>query len=608
MAQSPVRNVTPDKLDLRDRPYQPSVALAPPPAFRSPTRLAILDQQGTSACTGFGLAAVVSHLLLNAKRSKEASVSPWMLYSMARRYDEFPGAQDAGSSLRGALKGWYKHGACAARLWDSIGMPRATNDPGGDWWLDAVNRPLGAYYRVDPRSVTDMHVALNEVGILYASAVCHDGWLRPGTRQGRSTIAFRKALPSDGGHAFAIVGYDAHGFLVHNSWGEKWGERGVSTLTYEDWLEHAMDCWVAQLGVVTDEHRRVAVASTPAGTRGKVKLSASELLANHQIAPYVIDMENNGRLSGSGSFRTGPDDVRALVTDYLDAACRQWKLRPGEPVDICIYAHGGLVGEGEAAKTIGKWLPELFAARKFPVFLMWESDAWSTIRNRLSDIVKREPRPTSGPMESLLKWWNERLENLLAPAGSALWSEMKQNAQAITGEADSGGRLLFANLMASEVAKKHPPRLHLIGHSAGSIAHAYLVDRLAAAEWEFASLIFMAPAIRVDTFEERVRPWLESGRVKRFRQFHLSDPAEQQDPTCKAILGYGRSLLYLVSRSFEGGGETPILGMERHFPAALARMRPVKVFTAPGRETASTTHGGFDDDGTTMRRAIAEMR
>ena len=44
-----------------------------------------------------------------------------------------------------------------------------------DWWQDAVKRPLGAYYRVDHRSVTDMQIALNEIVILYASAACHSG-------------------------------------------------------------------------------------------------------------------------------------------------------------------------------------------------------------------------------------------------------------------------------------------------------------------------------------------------------------------------------------------------------------------------------------------------
>ena len=42
-------------------------------------------------------------------------VSPYMLYAMARRYDEFPGTADVGSSLRGAFKGWYHHGVCTRR-------------------------------------------------------------------------------------------------------------------------------------------------------------------------------------------------------------------------------------------------------------------------------------------------------------------------------------------------------------------------------------------------------------------------------------------------------------------------------------------------------------
>jgi len=605
----PVRNVTPDKVDLRDRPYQPPVAIAPAPAFRAKTRLPVLNQGASSACTGFSLATVVSHLLLQSGRDAEASVSPWMLYSMARRYDEFPGADDAGSSLRGALKGWYKHGACALRLWDAIDMPRATNVPEEDWWLDAVNRPLGAYYRIDTRSITDMHVALHEAGILYASALCHGGWFEDARARERRgwEIPLRKAKPGDGGHAFAIVGYDARGFLVHNSWGEEWGDGGLATLSYADWLANAMDCWVAQLGVVTAEHRRVAASATPAAAGRDAGLSVDRVLARHQLAPYVIDMENNGQLSRSGAFRTGEDDVRALATVYLDAARRDWGVKAGEPLDICLYAHGGLVGESDAAATFARWWPALYAARRFPVFLMWESDLWSTIRGRLEDLVKAAPRPTAGPLAALGRWWDARLESLLAPAGARLWGEMKQNAQALSGEPSSGVRLLFRHLMESGVARRHPLRLHLVGHSAGSIVHAYLVDRLAGQEWEFASVTFLAPAIRCDTFAERVQPWIEKRRVRRYRQYHLTDAAEAQDPTCRPVLGYGRSLLYLVSRSFEGGREVPLLGMERHFPAQLGRERAVKVFVAPGKETSSTTHGGFDDDAATMQSVISGM-
>jgi hypothetical protein len=95
--------------------------------------------------------------------------------------------------------------------------------------------------------------------------------------------------------------------------------------------------------------------------------------------------------------------------------------------------------------------------------------------------------------------------------------------------------------------------------------------------------------------------------VKRYRQYHLTDAAELSDATMRPLLGYGRSLLYLVSRSFEGHGEAPIQGMQRHFPAALARRRNVKVVVAPSADSAVTTHGGFDDDPATIRSVIAGM-
>ena len=36
---------------------------------------------------------------------------------MARRYDEWPGEDYTGSSARGAMKGWHKHGVCAEAEW-----------------------------------------------------------------------------------------------------------------------------------------------------------------------------------------------------------------------------------------------------------------------------------------------------------------------------------------------------------------------------------------------------------------------------------------------------------------------------------------------------------
>ena len=120
----------------------------------------------------------------------------------------------------------------------------------------------------------------------------------------------------------------------------------------------------------------------------------------------------------------------------------------------------------------------------------------------------------------------------------------------------------------------------------------------------------MAPAVRVDLFEETVIPAIKNGKVKRFNQFHLSEDMELKDPTCKPILGYSRSLLYLVSQSLEHGQSTPILGMEKYFNDHIGSKKLPNVFTwaAPGKESNSTTHGGFDDDQVTMSSVIALMK
>lgn len=618
MAQSsekiPKRNVVPDRLDLRDRSYMPSIAVTPGNELSPKIELPVLNQGNTNACTGFALSNVVN-FLLRSWEPKAPQISPYMLYSMARRYDEFPGyKEDAGSSLRGAMKGWYKHGACRFDLWKKVEMPAAATRPEDDWWLDAAQRPLGAYYRVETRSITDMHMALNEVGILYASAICHGGWLKgidaKTPKAGYWTIPLTAATADDGGHAFVIVGYTRAGFIVQNSWGKDWGSGGFAILTYEDWLENAMDCWVAQSGVVTDQHIEIAGSISLRMERGRVKLASDNVLRNREISPFIIDMENNGRLSNTGQFRTQVGDVDALVNLHITEARKNWGLKDNAPTDIAIYAHGGLTSEEDAALTAASWIPALYEAKIFPIFLMWETNLWATLKNRLSDLISEQPRPTAGIGDQLKRFWNKRLERLLALPGTAIWGEMKQNGDAISSGKESGGRILYERAMLSPWFTKTPVRLHLIGHSAGAIAHSYIIDRLCKLGWTFESVNFMAPAVTIDLFNQTVVPRLQDGKVKRLNQFHLTDVSEQTDPTCRPILFYTRSLLYLVSESFEHGVTTPILGMEKYFDEHIASLglKSVKAWSAPLSASQSTTHGGFDDDTATRQNVISLIK
>ncbi len=618
-----VCRVRPDPIDLRDCLYRPTVASAPSLEL-FPARLAAVKDQGrTNACTGFALSTAIEILLDHAGREAAPCISPFMLYDMARRFDEVKGneALDLGSSVRGALKGWYRFGACAHALWPEESMPAASNEPATDWWLDAVKRPLGAYYRVDPQNLAHMQAALAETHVLYASAAWHPGWEAgrgansngeaPSAFAGLWEIPFDEQIGSaDAGHAFVIVGYNARGFLVQNSWGAQWGSGGYALLTYRDWLTHCMDCWAVQLGVPTEEHTAISAAPSLRYEQrtGAVALASAPMLVARELSPFIIDMDNNGELSSTGLFRTRDDDLRALVDNHLPQALQAWNVAGDQPIDVAIFAHGGINSESDAHDHAVYWVPKLYERQIFPVFLMWENDLWTSLKNIVDDGLRGQARLTgAGSIDPLAqlgvrKWVNTRTERLVSQPGMPIWEETRGNAMAIGQNAQSGARKFLARLRESTFFAK--VRVHLIAHSAGAIAQTYLTEAMIAEGWKVNSLIFMAPAARASDFDDRVRKQLESGAVARYLQFHLTDEQENADRECRPF--YDRSLLFLVSEAFEGGAQRPMLGMERYFSAygAKTTLRNVTAYAAPGLQSRTVSHSGFARDPATLNTIL----
>ena len=48
------------------------------------------------------------------------------------------------------------------------------------------------------------------------------------------------------GHAVNIIGYDdkAEEFIMRNSWGILWGDKGIFRMKYEDFIKYSFDWWV----------------------------------------------------------------------------------------------------------------------------------------------------------------------------------------------------------------------------------------------------------------------------------------------------------------------------------------------------------------------------
>ncbi len=165
----------------------------------------------------------------------------------------------------GALKGWFKHGVCKQALWPKLDEPVPTGAAGlvGRRRAPTARRVLPGRFALRGRHAGRAERNRRAARERAAHAGWDDGFTRKGGKKaapnGIWTIPYpRKTSPNDG-HAFALVGYDEDGFIVQNSWGNGWGTHGLAILTYEDWIKHGYDCWVAQLGVVTRRHEAQAV-------------------------------------------------------------------------------------------------------------------------------------------------------------------------------------------------------------------------------------------------------------------------------------------------------------------------------------------------------------
>lgn len=594
----------PDTIDFRDQIFVPTLvrvgAVSDLAAFRA-FGLPVLDQGSQGACTGFGLATVANFLLrVRGGDPKANEVSAWMLYAMAKRYDEWPGEDYSGSSARGAMKGWFKHGLCALDLWKERDA-----DPSREVEraADALGRPLGAYFRVNHKDLVAMHAAITEAGILYATATVHEGWQQ--VKPGDEAIEYRQG--SIGGHAFAIVGYDRQGLWIQNSWGPGWGAGGLARLSYADWLANGSDVWVAALGAPVD----LDTPGASATMRGSAPRSyQSKVFAD--LRPHIVTAKNDGVLDDKGTYGLTEAALKTLVAEQMPATMAAWPRKR-----VLLYAHGGLVSADSAIQTVSSNLGPLMDAKVYPISFIWRSDAMTTIANMLREAMGR--RRDEGLLDKAKDFMLDRVDDTLevvarSLGGKAMWDEMKENAEGATTEKLGAARLVADHLI--KLRKKGAiDEIHLVGHSAGAIFHARLAQHLANGKAVIDGVSLWAPACTMEIFDAVYRPLAENGSIRAFDLYTLDDATERDD-NCANI--YNKSLLYLVSNAFEKTARipgfrpdgTPLLGMQRFaatIPAAFWNGSARTWRLAPGPASQARHHGAFDNDTTTLLSTLARI-
>ncbi len=623
----------PDPADFRDWLFMPTLVDVPVRMELDGYRKAgvpVLHQGSEGSCTGFAL-ATVAHYLLRTRRTEPdtTNVSARMFYEMAKRYDEWLGEQYEGSSARGALKGWHKHGVCAERLWSYA-------DGGSDRSLtnaraaDALQRPLGAYFRINQRDLSAMHAALAEVGVLLATAAIHEGWTAPDSA-GHIPPGGRML----GGHAFAIVGYNREGFWLQNSWGKEWGLGGCALLTYDDWLTSGIDVWVARLGVPVLVRSASTAALALADAPGDIVARAVGV-----IRPHLIRLGEDGRLSSHGLFGTSEEDVERIFADDFTRLTKGWSKKR-----LLFFFPSGLNSEQAAAERIAQTHRQYMESEIYPLFILWEEDFARIMRYVLEEALRRRlpgaPGGDEGRDGEAHSVMQPRLDDALEPlarqlTGRQFWQEYKQRGSLAVRNAESGMRALLKHV-ARLLRRENGVELHAVAHSLGASFLAPTVPLLAggaggrtrrapgALDAVLESCTLWAPALTLADFRAVYLPAIEGGGIRRFALYTLNDEAERLD---NVALLYRKSLLYLISNAFEErfripllrpDGE-PLLGMEKFIlqdPELYAMLTdgradwvlaPNGFYVGSLRAARAQGHAAFDGDEATLLSTIARIR
>lgn len=208
-----------------------------------PTMSAVEDQSAVNSCAANAIVGMYEYL---AKRSlgESGDISRLFVYWNARREDGIRG--DRGSTLTGNIRALEDVGACTEQTWpykpDLVDVK-----PNDDAYQEASRFMLEAAERV-PVDLDAMRACLAE-GYPFAFGL---KLFRTFDRAGRHGVVPRPGSGalgrrSHGRHAMLAVGYSdsQQVFVVRNSWGERWGDRGYCYIPYDYMANrnYCSDCW-----------------------------------------------------------------------------------------------------------------------------------------------------------------------------------------------------------------------------------------------------------------------------------------------------------------------------------------------------------------------------
>ncbi|MBT3611132.1 MAG: alpha/beta hydrolase, partial [Gammaproteobacteria bacterium] len=256
--------------------------------------------------------------------------------------------------------------------------------------------------------------------------------------------------------------------------------------------------------------------------------------------------------------------------------------------------------------------PVFKANRIYAYHVMYSSGFVDDVKSLLADRCEEsEARLGSGHELS-----DRLVETLLGRSGRALWREMKYGAESGFTPKGDGAKVAntFLQYLSESSQGLRAKKIHLAGHSAGSLLLGHLLNSLVEhnAKPQIATVSLMAPTLTLDTYAAMYRPKMSN--IDDMTVYNLSDQLELEDNVAGI---YGKSILHLISRVLEEGCSDgtvrPLLGLSRDVEEEnIENIDDVDFVISQGdaqrnKNSTSRRHGDFERDPATMNHILRRI-
>lgn len=253
------RGFVPSPADDRDYVLSASAPIVEKTVMYATTP--IRDQGQRATCVGFSSCAVKEYFD-NQERGTTNIFSPNHLYWMCKQQDGLP--EDQGTYFRLGMKMLLETGVAPESDWP-YSVPPAPVPDVSRMTVDAAPQKINSYARLN--SVESMVASLMLNGPFVLGLIVTEGWYTDAAINTGMIDPSIAAAPNDGGHAVAIIGYDADKrlFKVKNSWGTSYGDKGYVYLT-RDWVanpQNALEAWAMVDNTTIDQQLIITKPAAP---------------------------------------------------------------------------------------------------------------------------------------------------------------------------------------------------------------------------------------------------------------------------------------------------------------------------------------------------------